>query len=135
MATCSVTLGARAPAFAPCHAARAVSVQRAGVIAAALEKKVSTMTGIYCCFALFRGMTSDTDAYRTPFDDQRRRPGDPSPLQPTALAPFAHRPWRARAEVPPPCLQINILVVGGGGREHALSWKLAQSESALAVYW
>ena len=29
---------------------------------------------------------------------------------------------------------MNILVIGGGGREHALAWKLAQSERAQAVY-
>ena len=29
---------------------------------------------------------------------------------------------------------MNILVVGGGGREHALAWKLAQSTKVQAVY-
>jgi phosphoribosylamine--glycine ligase len=29
---------------------------------------------------------------------------------------------------------MNILVIGGGGREHALAWKLAQSERARAIF-
>ena len=29
---------------------------------------------------------------------------------------------------------MNILVIGGGGREHALVWKLKQSPSVKAVY-
>ena len=29
---------------------------------------------------------------------------------------------------------MNILVIGGGGREHALSWKLAQSEAVTKVF-
>ena len=29
---------------------------------------------------------------------------------------------------------MNILVIGGGGREHALAWKLAQSQRAQKVY-
>jgi phosphoribosylamine--glycine ligase len=29
---------------------------------------------------------------------------------------------------------MNILVIGGGGREHALAWKLAQSERVQRVY-
>ncbi|MEJ2479151.1 MAG: phosphoribosylamine--glycine ligase [Acidihalobacter sp.] len=29
---------------------------------------------------------------------------------------------------------MNIMVIGGGGREHALAWKLAQSPSAETVY-
>ena len=29
---------------------------------------------------------------------------------------------------------MKILVVGGGGREHALAWKLAQSPKVQAVY-
>ncbi len=29
---------------------------------------------------------------------------------------------------------MNVLVIGGGGREHALAWKLAQSERAQMVY-
>ncbi|WP_200242144.1 phosphoribosylamine--glycine ligase [Thiohalocapsa halophila] len=33
-----------------------------------------------------------------------------------------------------PAKQRNILVVGGGGREHALAWKLAQSPQAARVY-
>ena len=29
---------------------------------------------------------------------------------------------------------MNILVIGGGGREHALAWKLAQSPKVQMVY-
>ena len=29
---------------------------------------------------------------------------------------------------------MNVLVVGGGGREHALAWKLAQSPKVQKVY-
>src|SRR2546430_13986667 len=29
---------------------------------------------------------------------------------------------------------MNILVIGGGGREHALAWKVAQSPRAMRVY-
>ena len=29
---------------------------------------------------------------------------------------------------------MKVLVVGGGGREHALAWKLRQSESVAGVY-
>jgi phosphoribosylamine--glycine ligase len=29
---------------------------------------------------------------------------------------------------------MNILVIGGGGREHALAWKLAQSQRVQCVY-
>ena len=29
---------------------------------------------------------------------------------------------------------MNILVIGGGGREHALAWKLAQSHKVQAIY-
>ena len=28
----------------------------------------------------------------------------------------------------------SVLVIGGGGREHALSWKLVQSEHVAQVY-
>ena len=31
-------------------------------------------------------------------------------------------------------LLVNILVVGSGGREHALSWKLSQSSKVDNVY-
>ncbi len=30
--------------------------------------------------------------------------------------------------------QQNVLVIGGGGREHALAWKLAQSPSCSQLY-
>jgi phosphoribosylamine--glycine ligase len=29
---------------------------------------------------------------------------------------------------------MKILVIGGGGREHALAWKLAESPKATKVY-
>ena len=29
---------------------------------------------------------------------------------------------------------MNVLIVGGGGREHALAWRVAQSPQAEAVY-
>jgi phosphoribosylamine--glycine ligase len=29
---------------------------------------------------------------------------------------------------------MNILIIGGGGREHALAWKAAQSPLADTVY-
>ena len=29
---------------------------------------------------------------------------------------------------------MNILVIGGGGREHALAWKLAQSVKVKNIY-
>ena len=29
---------------------------------------------------------------------------------------------------------MNVLVIGGGGREHALAWKLAQSRRVQKVY-
>ena len=29
---------------------------------------------------------------------------------------------------------MNVLVIGGGGREHALAWKLAQSSKVQKVY-
>ncbi len=29
---------------------------------------------------------------------------------------------------------MNVLIVGGGGREHALAWKAAQSNQVETVY-
>ena len=30
---------------------------------------------------------------------------------------------------------MKVLVVGGGGREHAICWKLAQSEKVDKIFW
>lgn len=29
---------------------------------------------------------------------------------------------------------VNILIIGSGGREHALSWKLSQSEKVETIF-
>ena len=29
---------------------------------------------------------------------------------------------------------MNILIIGGGGREHALAWKLAKSDRVRKIY-
>ncbi|MBX9962969.1 MAG: hypothetical protein K2Y35_07945, partial [Burkholderiales bacterium] len=29
---------------------------------------------------------------------------------------------------------MNLLVIGGGGREHAIAWRLAQSRRVARVY-
>ncbi len=29
---------------------------------------------------------------------------------------------------------MNVLVIGGGGREHAMAWKLAESDKVQMVY-
>ena len=31
-------------------------------------------------------------------------------------------------------MSVRVLVVGGGGREHTLAWKLSQSDAELQVY-
>ncbi len=46
-------------------------------------------------------------------------------------APHDPTPQPACARV---CSQLNVLVVGGGGREHSLVWRLAQSESSKHVF-
>ena len=33
-----------------------------------------------------------------------------------------------------PDVRMKVLVIGSGGREHALAWKLAQSEKVQAVF-
>eukprot|EP00983_Pelagomonas_calceolata_P073327 1152081-Pelagomonas_calceolata.AAC.4 len=35
---------------------------------------------------------------------------------------------------PNACLRVNVLLVGSGGREHALAWRMSQSDSTKQVY-
>lgn len=35
---------------------------------------------------------------------------------------------------PPPLADIKVLLLGAGGREHALAWKLAQSDRIAKIY-
>ncbi|KAL6754955.1 phosphoribosylglycinamide synthetase [Haematococcus lacustris] len=44
------------------------------------------------------------------------------------------RAFTARRNVVAHAGKVNVLVVGGGGREHSLVWRLAQSESTKHVY-
>ena len=41
---------------------------------------------------------------------------------------------RLLAEMMPLMLQYDVLVIGSGGREHALAWKLSQSSLAHQIY-
>ena len=51
-------------------------------------------------------------------------------------ARHAGRPGRRAGRVPQrrDRVRMKVLVIGGGGREHALAWKLAQSPKVQAVY-
>ena len=53
-----------------------------------------------------------------------------SPLRARVLLVSA----RAASAGAPSGDKINVLVVGGGGREHSLAWRLAQSPTCAALY-
>src|ERR1022692_3651698 len=44
------------------------------------------------------------------------------------------RPSNGNDRRAPSRLRVKVLIIGSGGREHALAWKLAQSPSVEAVY-
>src|SRR5205085_9983346 len=49
-------------------------------------------------------------------------------------AGHARGPGRRAGRLPQRVLRMKVLVIGGGGREHALAWKLAQSPKVQMVY-
>ena len=75
--------------------------------------------------------------------------GQPERLRPPAEAPAASIRERGYTPFPTACfptrirlgpatspggLRMNILIIGNGGREHALAWKIAQSPRAERVF-
>src|SRR5690625_382226 len=63
---------------------------------------------------------------------QRVCTGPDNPVNATriALAPKAQRLQYPKTEEQP----VKVLIIGGGGREHALAWKAAQSSVVKQVY-
>ncbi|CAK4670700.1 unnamed protein product [Aphanomyces euteiches] len=51
-----------------------------------------------------------------------------------AFRTFASLDSRASQIIPAEVVQRNILLIGNGGREHALAWKMAQSPQAAHIY-
>ena len=58
-----------------------------------------------------------------------RSPGPPAHLPPSGVEPLA-MPRYAASMIEP----LSILLLGSGGREHALAWKLAQSPHCAALF-
>src|SRR5436309_8035463 len=64
----------------------------------------------------------------------RLRVGLRSPIPLPARRRFPTMPESRSSDGPGAWMTINVLVIGRGGREHALVWKLAQSPRAGKVF-
>ncbi len=79
--------------------------------------------------AVSRGAAAALGALR-PGDAVQRRTSRTSAAASTTAASLRLRQGRARLRRS----RMNVLVIGGGGREHALAWKLAQSPRVAKVF-
>jgi hypothetical protein len=87
--------------------------------------RVDVCAAINLIKSLLRGCVSPAAA--APFKQQRAR----TPAARAAAFPATSPP---RKTLTPPKQGHKVLVVGGGGREHALAWKLAQSDECEGIF-